>query len=444
MKKVFRVLILVCLTISLTGCVKVNVNMDIKKDKSMDFAMIMALDSSYFDDSQMSDMSVSKEDLEEYKKNGFSVEDYTEGSMKGYRIYKHIKNIDEVSSTEDVVFDLEKQSSDSPMFKVEKGLFKNKYIAVISELDTSDLESSFEDDMNFNDNSGDYGSNNDYDTNYGGYNGGNTNYFDDNFNQDNLDSLDWDNSKDNSYVSDFLRNSNSYGSGNGNMDGFSQMTDLMMKSMDISFVVNLPYKSKSNNATSVNNDGKELKWNLADESLENISFEFELYNMINIYLTIAIVVVFLLLIVMIILKQKKKGSPVVATDALTSANQNMDNGFGVMPSMGQDVNVTLGAIPPVSQDISTMPGAVPPMNQDVSVMSEAIPSISQDISAMPGVSLMNQTISDPLVNQEVTSIPIQNVMPEVAPIMNPSVDKKIDDVSIENQSNDQSDNGMQG
>ncbi|MDE6284944.1 MAG: hypothetical protein K2M17_04290, partial [Bacilli bacterium] len=340
MKKVFRVLILVILTISLTGCVKINVSMDIKKDKSMDFAMIMALDSSYFDDSQMNDMSISKEDLEEYKKRGFSVENYTDGSMKGYRLYKHIKNIDEVSSTEDVVFDLENQDADSPMFKVEKGLFKNKYIAVFAEMDASNLSSSIDNNKNFGDESDD-----DYDFNYGDYDDRDYNYgFENNASQDGLD-RDYSNQQ-NSYTSDFLRSSNSYGN-----NDFSQMAGLMMKNMDMSFIVNLPYSAKSNNATSVNNDGKELKWDLTDESLKNISFEFELYNMINIYLMVAIVVVFLLLVIFIILKRKKNG-PSANVQSEATADTSMLN---------QKMNDISNTVLPMNQGINPMPEVVPPM-----------------------------------------------------------------------------------
>ena len=46
MKKVRNVLLLLVATLTLTGCVKFNANMEIKKDKSMDFSIIYAIDTS--------------------------------------------------------------------------------------------------------------------------------------------------------------------------------------------------------------------------------------------------------------------------------------------------------------------------------------------------------------------------------------------------------------
>ena len=47
-KKVCNFMLLFSLLFIMTGCVKFNANMDIKKDKSMKFEIIYALDASYF------------------------------------------------------------------------------------------------------------------------------------------------------------------------------------------------------------------------------------------------------------------------------------------------------------------------------------------------------------------------------------------------------------
>ncbi|MDE6284945.1 MAG: hypothetical protein K2M17_04295, partial [Bacilli bacterium] len=95
-----------------------------------------------------------------------------------------------------------------------------------------------------------------------------------------------------------------------------------------------------------------------------------------------------------------------------------------------------------------VPEVVPPMNQDVNPVPEVVPSMNQDVNPVPEVvSPVNQAISNPLGNQEVVSIPIQNVEPEVAPIINPTVGESANtEVSIQSsvdpQNIDQSNNGI--
>ena len=129
MKKIRNVLLLLVATLALTGCVKFNANMEIKKDKSMDFSIIYAIDTSAMGgESNTSGETFTNEQKEELKKQGFTVEDYTEGKMKG------IKIIDEVSTDKDAEYSLSgmldgKEHKDEYMFKVEKGFLKNTYTA---------------------------------------------------------------------------------------------------------------------------------------------------------------------------------------------------------------------------------------------------------------------------------------------------------------------------
>ena len=71
MKKIKYILLLCTLTFLLTGCVKYNANMDIKKDKSMDFSIIYALDSSLFEDQKL----LEDKDKKEWEERGFTVTD---------------------------------------------------------------------------------------------------------------------------------------------------------------------------------------------------------------------------------------------------------------------------------------------------------------------------------------------------------------------------------
>ena len=54
-KRVFSVIGLLIMALSLSGCVKFDATMDIKKDKSMDFSIIYAVDTTYFGDETLID-----------------------------------------------------------------------------------------------------------------------------------------------------------------------------------------------------------------------------------------------------------------------------------------------------------------------------------------------------------------------------------------------------
>ena len=102
MKKIKYLMALVVGAMLLTGCVKFNATMDIKKDKSMDFSIIYALDKTAFGESA----KLEEKDFEEVKKEGFTVTKYSEGNFEGFTLSKKISNIDEVSSEKDAEYDL--------------------------------------------------------------------------------------------------------------------------------------------------------------------------------------------------------------------------------------------------------------------------------------------------------------------------------------------------
>ena len=252
MKKFKYILLLTSLLLS-TGCVKYNASMDIKKDKSMDFSIIYALDTTYFEDTEVLDSS----DKLELEQLGFTITDYNNGSMLGYTLNKSINNIDDVSKADSVNYDLSglltNKEDSNYIFKIKKGIIKNTYTAKFKfDSDESNLNNLEKEDTT-----------NEEDT-------------------DSLDMSDMD-------LSSFTSN------------------------LDLSFNVSLPYSAISNNATTVNNDNKNLTWNLTSFQEDYIEFEFDLYNMTNIYIGISIIGLILLLIVFYILNKKKK-KPLVVED----------------------------------------------------------------------------------------------------------------------------------
>ena len=252
MRKFKYILLLTSLLLS-TGCVKYNASMDIKKDKSMDFSIIYALDTTYFEDTEVLDSS----DKLELEQLGFTITDYNNGSMLGYTLNKSINNIDDVSKADSVNYDLSglltNKEDSNYIFKIKKGIIKNTYTAKFKfDSDESNLNNLEE---------------------------GNTT------NEEDTDSLDMSDMDLSSFTSN----------------------------LDLSFNVSLPYSAISNNATTVNNDNKNLTWNLTSFQEDYIEFEFDLYNMTNIYIGISIIGLILLLIVFYILNKKKK-KPLVVED----------------------------------------------------------------------------------------------------------------------------------
>lgn len=130
MKTKIRLLGILLLIFSLTGCGQFQSTMEITKNKKMVYSTALAIDSSYLNGvTQL----LTKEEKYELQNKGYYVEDIKEGSVIGVVLAKEIKNIDKVSKKEDIEYDLlspfYKDDSDSKIFKVKKGLFKNKYTA---------------------------------------------------------------------------------------------------------------------------------------------------------------------------------------------------------------------------------------------------------------------------------------------------------------------------
>lgn len=268
MKKIKYLLLLCLVTICLTGCVKFNANMDIKKDKSMDFSIVYAFDKTIFGETN----KLKEEDLAEVKKQGFTLTKYSEGNFEGFTLTKKIANIDEVSTDKDVVYDLSgmmnENNDNNFIFKVVKGKDKNTYTAKIKfNANDSGLNSSDEETPDEVVTTGE-------DTNTIGALDDATNEI----TSDNDSSLD--------YTS-------------------------LMQNMDLSFNVTLPNSAITSNATKKENDDKKLSWALTTSGEEYIEFSFALSNKINdnmiLYIGIGVVALALIIVVaIVILKGKKK------------------------------------------------------------------------------------------------------------------------------------------
>ncbi len=324
--------LLILLVISLTGCVKFNSTMEIKKDKSMDYTVIYAFDKSLFGDQEI----LTSDDKKELENKGFTVSNYVDGNMKGFKVSKNIKNIDDVSSTNDATYDLsgllDSSKSESKVFKFKKGFLKNTYTASFKfDSSDSDLNDSTSDDTTV----------------------------DDDFTLDNDTTTD-------STDSDF--------------DFSNVNTD-----MDLSFNVKLPYKAISSNATTKNNDDKDLSWNLSSTGEDKIEFSFALYNMTNIYICAGVII--LLIIIVIVSSLNKKNNNKVPSKSVTNNNENTTFNSSIeTPIINNDVT---------SQNSNQNQTNI---NENISVVEELYPQKdkSSDIESMySNQNIPNQTFTSP-------------------------------------------------
>ena len=286
MKKSCKFLCFMLIVFMMTGCMKFQTDMKINKDKSMDFTLTYAIANSLVEQAKQAATSnnenLDNESLKELEKQGFKTEEYSDSSMTGIKLSKTFNNIDDISSEKEVDFDLEaimNGSEQTDMFTIKKGFFKNTYTLKIKNNTSEEVESDITNNNLTPDNQIDFSSDIDLST--------------------------------------------------------------LSSSMDMTFNINLPYKAISSNATSTENDGKNLKWNLLDTNIQNITAKFELYNMNNIYLTIGIVIV-LIIIVIIIIKRKPKapvGTPITVNDK--PVNNITQNPEPVAPIINKTPNQTV-------------------------------------------------------------------------------------------------------
>lgn len=273
MKKA-KYIILLSLTILLTGCVKSNTSMTINKDKSMSLTSEVLISDKLLDkESRL----IIKDEKDKLQKKNMTVEEIKDSNgYSGFSVTKKYGNIDKNSKEEykEIIISnfFDDKFDDSVLFQVKKGLFKNVYTANYKfEVDNDD----FVKDNNSNETVIDDT------TNTPTVENGTTNVID---NTNNVDGTNNNTGKDISDNADLIK---------------------LASEVKFKFSVNLPYKVLESNATKKSDDGKKLEWDLNSNDAVKINYSFELYNMNNIYMAIGISIgTIILLIVLIIIKNK--------------------------------------------------------------------------------------------------------------------------------------------
>ena len=304
LKKVIGVLLILT---TMTGCVKYKNTMIINNDKSMIFEGSYLISDKLLETSD-STTFFSEENKKALEERGVKVSEKKENNYTGIAVSKKYDNIDKISNKngkEVTISDYFKEDfDDSILFKVEKGFLKNKYTA------------------NFK-----------YDSNVGTGDGGDTS----------TSQALTENDKKLAVTDDLTTTTPSTGeeattpsTGDDTTtpdDGTTTPTtpttpdttepgdsgfdsDIMglAGEMEFNYVVNLPEKALTNNATNVSNDGKTLTWSLMQSQISNIEFSFELKNMTNYYILyggIAAAVIIVIIIIISLIKKGKKGKEVV-------------------------------------------------------------------------------------------------------------------------------------
>lgn len=304
LKKVIGVLLILT---TMTGCVKYKNTMTINNDKSMIFEGSYLISDKLLETSD-STTFFSEENKKALEERGVKVSEKKENNYTGIAVSKKYDNIDKISNKngkEVTISDYFKEDfDDSILFKVEKGFLKNKYTA------------------NFK-----------YDSNVGTGDGGDTS----------TSQALTENDKKLAVTDDLTTTTPSTGeeattpsTGDDTTtpdDGTTTPTtpttpdttepgdsgfdsDIMglAGEMEFNYVVNLPEKALTNNATNVSNDGKTLTWSLMQSQISNIEFSFELKNMTNYYILyggITAAVIIVIIIIISLIKKGKKGKEVV-------------------------------------------------------------------------------------------------------------------------------------
>ena len=304
LKKVIGVLLILT---TMTGCVKYKNTMTINNDKSMIFEGSYLISDKLLETSD-STTFFSEENKKALEERGVKVSEKKENNYTGIAVSKKYDNIDKISNKngkEVTISDYFKEDfDDSVLFKVEKGFLKNKYTA------------------NFK-----------YDSNVGPGDSGDTS----------TSQALTENDKKLAVTDDLTTTTPSTGeeattpsTGDDTTtpdDGTTTPTtpttpdttepgdsgfdsDIMglAGEMEFNYVVNLPEKALTNNATNVSNDGKTLTWSLMQSQISNIEFSFELKNMTNYYILyggITAAVIIVIIIIISLIKKGKKGKEVV-------------------------------------------------------------------------------------------------------------------------------------
>lgn len=387
--KILKVLLVVIMAFTLSGCVKFNQTMEIKKDGTMNYNLIYAVNKSLL---QGQDNIFEEDDIKQLQEKGFTVTDYEDDKMKGVTISRNGILVDSISSDDkNAVYELTSVVSDdekdnSKLFYVKKGFLKNTYVANFK------FDSSSASDRS-------------------------------NINMRNEDDKEDDFTKDDMTSDDIFDTTDNGSDSTDNDSDMSALMDQYMKNMDLKFIVKLPYAAISNNATTKSSDNKELTWDLTKITKDDsIKFEFSLYNVTNIVILVAGVVLVVAVVFFIIKKKKGKGgnAPVVAADT-NNVNNPVNNGV-INPFPVQNNTVQAGAMqtnPELGQN--GVPISAPVMPNEM----QSVPTTPMDSVAVPGMmpstpeaAPVTPTMENvtPTETPVVPSMPAEDMVQNVAPV----------------------------
>lgn len=400
MKNYKKLLVIPCLSLMLSGCVKMNTTMTINKDKSMDFV---------FDelviDSLASEMSINDSvNVESLKKRGITIKEKSENGYSGISASKKYPNIDEISSEKDIEITisnyLEDNFDDSVLFKVEKGFLKNKYIV------------NYKYDSNVNnpdDNSIDKDEIND-DTSIEEELTPVPNLFETPVQAPNEN----DEIKNNINSIELPSANEDQTTNEEEMEDYSEMFSSAGE-MEFKFTAILPVKPLSSNATSVSEDGKTLTWNLLTNTNSEIKYSFELLNMTNLYILIgggAVLLVFIIVMFIAIIKKKNVSKeeytpteepihtdydPSIATQLATNIATEVNMQGVVEQNIVQPQPTNQFTTPvetPVASEVNITSAPVEPTQQNIaSEMSSTVePTVNQAIEQQVANTIVEQPV----------------------------------------------------
>lgn len=396
MKKVLntvKILAIALILLVSTGCVKYNTTMEIKSNKSMTLTTIYAVESSILESQGMTEL-MTDDEKKQLTDKGYKVEEYSEGTMVGYKLSISVPSIDFVSADGNVEYDLsavlQDDSTETPkIFGVEKGLLKNKYVARLT-FAASDV-------------TGDMGDITDGDVS------------DDDLTPDDEDVTDpSDGVAQRDGEDDTLTDNDQTSPSDDDFD-LDDLTNLLTN-LDLSFTVKLPTAPISSNATKTENDGKTLIWTLTSSDLNSIEFEFELYN----YLYIGIMggaVLLLIVLIIIIISKKKKGKKVAEKVQPTEVAQAFTTEQPVAP-----VEVPPMAAAPVmtAAPAPVAPVAPAPVAPAPVAPAPVAPAPVEVAPVAPAPVAPAPVVPAPIAEPVVTPVPVEPV-PVAAPVAEPAI-----------------------
>lgn len=490
MKNKFKKLLISSLVLlGLSGCVKFNTTMDIKKDKSMDYSVIYGMTSTLVDNQQI----LSDEEKKELETKGFKAEDYKDDKYTGIKLTISFDNIDDVSTDNDTEFSLSKIADKSEklenIFKVKKGILKNTYTANFkfdqsdSGMSDTDFDTDIDDDTPYDVQSSPATSigSSKYDVfktdveNI--YKQALTKFTSDSLNTPasktycNINACTTPNETGVSTTSNYIVKLDKTGkityicvwndsyiyekkgtdikitdinsetmkvNSNVKITKYTvasttakevpftftptyqslqaveqeetdnsifedSMMEAMMSSMDLKYVINLPYKAISSNATQKTNDDKTLTWDLTTlKENENIKFEFYIYNMTNILIGAGIIVILIVIILLIVKSKKSKKDKTQPINNVESNNET--NNTQSQPQNTEVVSNEAVVSNEVNDSINSVVGLTEQASQPETVSPVA-----------------------PIVETQITNTPVPEVVaPETPTIDTPTVESVIE------------------